>query len=302
MSRVTGEEDTDRPLLPASSQQQFDDEGDDAAADTDRLLPPPSDGPPDVNDDSSLTTIARVQRSANLSAHILSVTCVLVVLWWISLLGGLSTSSSSVHVFNWHPVLMITAFCFMTVAALAFRNRRRPRRHDANNANNANSRSVLKWTHSIAWTVAALCAIVALLAVFKSHNDSNVSGKCIANLYSLHSWIGIGVICLYLLQFCMGMYSFALPPITTMSRHQKAQILRLHKFLGPFIYNTTAATILLGIQEKEGFVGCSYSVSKADLFPPQHFFDIPFACRMSHLLGILVLAVTLSTNLALHEF
>jgi hypothetical protein len=199
---------------------------------------------------------------------------------------------------------MITAFCFMTVAALAFRSRQQ-RSSINNNNSNHQRRVVLKFTHGLSWTVAALCAMVALLAVVQSHNDATVSGKFIANLYSLHSWIGVGVIIMYMVQFSMGVLTFACPTplfMSLSSPNKKARFMQVHKFLGPFIYNCTAATILLGIQEKEGFIGCSYAVAKVDLFPPSHFFEIPYSCRVSHLLGVLVLAVTLCTNLALHEF
>jgi cytochrome b-561 len=271
--------------------------------DTDPLLPPAADAADHLeeplDDDGWSNRIATVQRTANVVAHILSFMCVLVVIWWISLLGGLSfwngqSSRNKTHVFNWHPLLMITAFCFMTVAALAFRSRQR----------NAIRRVVLKFTHGMAWTVAALCAIVALLAVVQSHNDATVSGKFIANLYSLHSWIGVGVIIMYMVQFGMGVFTFACPTLSFMSSspNKKARIMRIHKFMGPFIYNCAAATILLGIEEKEGFIGCSYAVSSPDLFPPRHFLEIPYSCRVSHLLGVLVLAVTLCANLALHQF
>mmetsp|Transcript_52356 Transcript_52356/g.157139 ORF Transcript_52356/g.157139 Transcript_52356/m.157139 type:complete len:89 (+) Transcript_52356:768-1034(+) len=76
----------------------------------------------------------------------------------------------------------------------------------------------------------------------------------------------------------------------------------LHKFMGPFIYISMAATILLGIQEKEGFIGCHYEVTKPDLFPPAHLSEIPRACKISHSLGIIVLVTTLSTTFALHDF
>jgi cytochrome b-561 len=106
---------------------------------------------------------------------------------------------------------------------------------------------------------------------------------------------------MYISQFSIGFVSFAWPK-SSMTSTKKARILQLHKFVGPFIYNATAATILLGIQEKEGFIECAYTVTKADVIPIQHFFDIPAACRTSHGLGILVLCVALCTNLALYDF
>lgn len=242
------------------------------------------------HDNQWSATLVQLQRYANMLAHILSLLCVITVIVWISALGGLSLQDGkSKQVFNWHPLLMICAFSFMTVATLSFR---------LSVAITAN-RSYKKLLHGIAWSVAALCAFVALLAVFKSHNDA-VSGF-IANLYSLHSWIGIAVVGMYGIQFLVGIFSFAWP-LATMTPTRKARILQLHKFIGPFVYNATAATILLGIQEKEGFIGCSYTVTEADTFPVRHFFDIPSICRTSHLLGILVLAVALCTNLVLYDF
>jgi len=156
-----------------------------------------------------------------------------------------------------------------------------------------------KLLHGMAWTVAFLSALVALIAVFKSHNDPQ-SGY-IANLYSLHSWVGVAVILLYSIQFFMGIFSFVWP-LPSVTPAVKAKVMSFHRFMGPFVYNCSAATILLGIQEKEGFIGCSYSVNEADLFPPKHIMDIPASCRISHTLGIVVLCLALFTSFALHEF
>jgi cytochrome b-561 len=240
------------------------------------------------SDDAWNILVIRLQRYANIMAHVLSLTSVIVVIVWISALGGLSWQSGKAkQVFNWHPLLMICAFLFMTVASLSFRQ------------SFLGNRSRLKFTHGSAWSVAALCALVALIAVFKSHNDAK-SGF-IANLYSLHSWIGMAVIGMYLIQFFVGVVTFAWPP-ASMTPTRKGRILKLHKYVGPFIYNATAATILLGIQEKEGFIGCAYTVTKADVFPIQHFMDIPSVCRTSHGLGILVFGVAFCTNFALYDF
>lgn len=250
----------------------------------------------DNNDEQTSATSAfewnvlfiRMQRIANIMAHVLSLTSVIVVIVWISALGGLSWQRGSAkQVFNWHPLLMICAFMFMTVASLSFRNKL------------IGNRQTLKFIHGMAWSVAALCASVALIAVFMSHNDAR-SGY-VANLYSLHSWIGMAVIGMYLLQFLIGVFSFAWP-LASMTPSKKGRIMQFHKFVGPVVYNATAANILLGIQEKEGFIGCAYTVTKPDVFPIQHFLDIPSVCRTSHGLGILVFCIAICTNLALYDF
>jgi len=229
--------------------------------------------------------LARLQNTAIVMSHFFAFISMCLVISWIKKLGGLSWSDGAARqVFNWHPFLMVTAFCFMTVAALAFRLR-------------CGSRPLRKLVHGLSWSVALICVIVALAAVFKSHNDA-VSGF-IANMYSLHSWIGISLFILYSLQFLFGAYAFAWPG---MSPESKSKVLLLHKYMGPFVYNMMAFTMLLGIQEKEGFIGCSYAVDKVDRFPIANFGKIPSICKVSHTLGIFILFMALSTSFALYDF
>ena len=234
-----------------------------------------------------LDLLGRLQHWGCFASHGLAVMQAVLVVWWIHLLGGLSWQrGNSKLVFNWHPLLMILAFCFMTVATLSFRAPYR-----------SSNRWTVKLVHGSAWLVAAIFAAVALVAVFRSHNDP-ISGF-IANLYSLHSWIGMGVIGLYILQFFAGARFFAFGYGTPAG---KAKMVMIHSFVGPFIYIATTATIMLGIQEKEGFIKCGYSVKKADLLPLEHLFEIPAACLVSHSLGITVLATALCTMFAMHDF
>lgn len=198
--------------------------------------------------------------------------------------GGLSWNGDTKRVFNWHPFMMIIAFLFMTLASLTFRVK----------CFSSCDRNYIKLLHGIQWTVAAVCGTTGLIAVLKSHN---VSTPPIANLYSLHSWIGLSVIVLYLYQFFSGTAFFGFGLLSSSKR--RAKMLSFHKFLGPFIYLTTGTTILLGIQEKEGFIGCAYQVTTPDYNPAKHYSDIPAACRISHGLGLVVFSMMLSTTYAL---
>ncbi|CAB9517343.1 Probable ascorbate-specific transmembrane electron transporter [Seminavis robusta] len=233
--------------------------------------------------------LARWQTMASLLAHALALIMSLLVLWWVHLLGGLAWSAGKAkQVFLWHPLLMILAYAFMTVAALSFRF-----------PYQSSSRRIVKLVHGSSWAVAAIFGCIALIAVFRSHNDAK-SGF-IANLYSFHSWLGLGVVGLYVLQFLAGFFAFwwNVPQFSAVT---KAKILAVHAYLGPFLHMAVAATILLGIQEKEGFVGCGYKVDKADLFPLAHLGLIPHPCLVSHALGIAVFATALCTSFALHNF
>jgi cytochrome b-561 len=230
-----------------------------------------------------------LQRASLILAHFMALLSMIVVIIWIVLFGGLSWEKGhSKLVFNWHPLLMITAFCFMTVASLSFRYR------------GLGTRKLAKTLHGMAWTVALLCVIVALIAVFRSHNDE-LSGF-IANLYSLHSWIGIFVGVSYSVQFVAGLVTFGFPANSLrITPSFKAKMFLVHYSFSPIIYLTFMVTVLLGIQEKEGFVGCSYTITEADLIPFQNFLNIPESCRISHLLGFLVLFTAICTNFALYN-
>ena len=248
-----------------------------------------------VADESSALhpIVSKIQRYTNVVSHLLAISLILVVYWWISKLGGLSWQAGHAkQVFNWHPLLMVTAFSFMTVSSLSFRA---PWKHADRNVN--------KFVHALSWLVAALSAAVGLIAVFRSHNDS-VSGY-IANLYSLHSWIGTLVVILYIAQFILGVRAFGGIAVLANPRWSpswKRLLLQFHVVVGPWIYTLTGVTILLGIQEKEGFVGCAYHVDTPDLFPLQHWGKIPPPCLVSHMLGLLVFMTLISTGIALAEF
>mmetsp|Transcript_21500 Transcript_21500/g.32882 ORF Transcript_21500/g.32882 Transcript_21500/m.32882 type:complete len:302 (-) Transcript_21500:16-921(-) len=248
----------------------------------------------DEDEDKFGGSIKFLQHVASLTAHGLALMSVCVVTYWISLPavggGGLSWSKGDAkRVFNWHPLMMVTAYAFMTVASLSFRT--------WDNIPRSNRKAF----HAIAWTVAFMCGLIGLVAVFKSHNDG-ASGY-IANMYSLHSWIGSLVAALFILQFASAHMAIGFFPRFMSSLRLKTQILAVHQYLGPVIYVTTGATIMLGIQEKEGFIGtCAYQVDDADLMPIRHFFEISLECRVSHILGLIVFLEVLLGTFCLYEF
>lgn len=237
--------------------------------------------------------LTRAQYVACYISHLLAVAVVMLVCVWVSddAMGGGGvawTQGDAPRVFNWHPVMMVCSFGMMTVASLAFRV---PWKSQVRGTN--------KFLHGIEWAVAGLCLIVGVLAVVKSHNDP-VSGY-IANLYSFHSWIGVGVLFLYTSQFFVGGISFGLD-LKSMSQPTREKIVQVHRFVGPIIYNLFAVAILLGIQEKEGFIGCSYAVTEPDTFPTANLKRIPSACLIGHSLGIIVLCLALCTTFTVHDF
>jgi magnesium-transporting ATPase (P-type) len=241
-----------------------------------------------------------------LAAHILCFIALLLVFGWTHMLGGFSWQTGhSKQVFNWHPVLMVIAFAFITVATLSFRTNiiigTLVRRH-SDPLQQLDLHNLQKRIHGMAWLIAALCASFGLVAVFKSHNDP-VSGY-LSNWYSLHSWTGMMVILMYVIQFGMGFLAFWKPiAYFTTPTARKQKILQFHKTVGPILYCTITLTILLGIQEKEKFVVCSYPVvDKPDsVIPFSNLGRLPVACRISHLLAFVIVFTAICTSMALRQ-
>ncbi|XP_050139826.1 transmembrane ascorbate ferrireductase 1-like isoform X2 [Malus sylvestris] len=117
--------------------------------------------------------------------HTLGVTALaLVLVWTIHFRGGLAWEATNKNlIFNLHPVLMLLGIIIMGGEAIVS--------HKSLPFN----KETKKVIHLVLHTLALALGIIGIYLVFKNHNESGI-----ANLYSLHSWIGIGVIVLYGIQ------------------------------------------------------------------------------------------------------
>lgn len=248
---------------------------------------------------SSSPFLQRFQSVSIFISLILSPVAIILVSIWASTLGGVSWKEGEAkRVFNWHPVMMVTAYSVMNVGALVFRVSGTSS-YQASVGSAPNKRGIAKVTHASTWTLSFVFGIVGIIAVFQSHNDK-ISGY-IANLYSLHSWVGITVMTLYSLQFLFGIFAFG--GLLSGSRMLRNPVtMEIHKFTGTYIHILVTATILLGIQEKEGFVSCAYEVDSPDLMPVLNYAKIPYACKISHGLGLVILFMGLLTSFGLARF
>ena len=244
------------------------------------------------------------QRIAAMLAILLSYVCLILVCVWVNdeAMGGGGVSwkqGDAGRVFNWHPAMMILTFVFMTNASLTFRfHWTKP--------------LYAKLSHVLLWSTAVITASIGIHAVLQSHNDP-INGY-IANFYSFHSWLASTIILLFLIQFIVGIivFGFNLPNIICCSlslsssenhkKKMKQRIVVLHRFLGKFLYIATGATIMTGIQEKEGFINCSYTTNnkKDTIWNRQG--EIPPVCHVSHTLALFIFLLTFLTTFALHDF
>ncbi|KAG4984192.1 hypothetical protein AAZX31_10G223400 [Glycine max] len=169
-------------------------------------------------------------------AHVLAVVAsVLVVVWVVNFRGGLAWDSDNKSlIFNIHPVLIVIGLLVHGGEAIisykAFPLKK----------------EVKKLIHLVFHAIALILGIVGIYTAFKFHNESGI-----ANLYSLHSWLGIGVIVLYGIQWIYGFVIFFFPGGTPDIRRAS---LPWHALFGLFVFVLAVGTAALGFLEKLTFL------------------------------------------------
>ena len=158
---------------------------------------------------------------------------ILVITWTTYYLGGLSWTSPSTR-FNWHPLLMVIGLVYLYGNSMMIY---RVLRHEP--------KPKLKLIHGGINALAFLFAVVALIAVFSFHNDLNIP-----NMYSLHSWIGLGTVTLFGAQLVGGAATFLYPKTPG---HIRAMVLPLHVYGGSVMFALAVIACVSGITEKAIF-------------------------------------------------
>nr|XP_021494900.1 cytochrome b reductase 1 [Meriones unguiculatus] len=195
---------------------------------------------------------SRVFLGLLVSALLVGFLAVLFVLVWVlHFREGLGWDGGALE-FNWHPVLAVTGFVFIQgIAIIVYRL---PWTWKC-------SKLLMKSIHAGLNAVAAILAIIAVVAVFENH-----SVQQIPHLYSLHSWVGLTVVILYVLQLVAGFFIFLLPwaPISL-----RALIMPVHVYSGLLLFGTVIATVLMGMTEKLFF---DLKNPSYHTFPPEGVF------------------------------
>ncbi|KAL3834439.1 hypothetical protein ACJIZ3_009175 [Penstemon smallii] len=204
-------------------------------------------------------------------AHVLGiVAAILVLIWNISFRGGLAWEATNKNlIFNLHPVLMLIGLIIIGgEAIISYKSLplKKPEK---------------KLVHLILHAIALILGILGVYLAFKFHNESNI-----ANLYSLHSWLGIGVIVLYGIQWIYGFLVFFYPGGTSAIRSES---LPWHVLFGTFVYILAVATATLGYLEKLTFLQ-STGLAK---YGPEAFL-VNFTAIVTILFGTFVILTTLS--------
>eukprot|EP01126_Amoeba_proteus_P005268 TRINITY_DN11745_c0_g2_i33.p1 TRINITY_DN11745_c0_g2~~TRINITY_DN11745_c0_g2_i33.p1 ORF type:complete len:181 (-),score=31.01 TRINITY_DN11745_c0_g2_i33:230-772(-) len=90
------------------------------------------------------------------------------------------------------------------------------------------------------------CMIGGLVAVFTFHNNKNIP-----NLYSLHSWLGIGTVSVAFCQWITGFMYFFLDIFTPQARTKS---MYFHRYVGLAVFASGVSTACLGWLEKLMFL------------------------------------------------
>ncbi|XP_076659664.1 transmembrane ascorbate-dependent reductase CYB561 isoform X1 [Halictus rubicundus] len=161
---------------------------------------------------------------------------IFVAVWCNNYRGGFAWRSNPELEFNWHPLLMVIGFVFLYAnGMLIYRTQRNARKRR------------LKLIHGSIMLFIIVLVIIALVAVFDSHN---LSKEPIPNMYSLHSWVGLTSVILFCCQWLAGFSSFFYPGLQVPLR---ASYMPIHVYFGIAGFVGVIASCLLGLNEKAIF-------------------------------------------------
>jgi cytochrome b-561 len=168
---------------------------------------------------------------------------------------GLNTNP----VFAWHPILLTIAYAaLMGSALLSFTGGLAGRKPPS-----PKNRALRKNIHASLHALAGVFIGLGLAAVFTSQK---AAGRPL--FYTGHSWVGIGSIGLYALNFIGGFASFLLP--CTPGSVRKA-MLPFHNFVGWLAFGTGLQAIASGIEEMRVLILTVYmptnSIPQGNILP-----------------------------------
>lgn len=175
---------------------------------------------------------------------------VLVLIWIMLYTDGFGLSQPNFEFF-WHPFLMCFSMLFLySQSILAYRTGRNFQK------------KTLKTTHAILNFIILVLAIAGVKAVFDSHNDAQPPKP---NLYSMHSWIGLLTVILFVLQFLIGFISFLWPGA---SKALRSALLPFHVVAGTAGFFMACVTALMGLTEQAlwNITGYNQHVFEGNLF------------------------------------
>ncbi|KAI3734138.1 hypothetical protein L6452_13601 [Arctium lappa] len=184
----------------------------------------------------SRETLWRTASRITVSAHIFGILAnILMLVWLLHYREGLDLDSANPYrIFNVHPFLMFFGFIFLTgQAMMAYKTV-------------PADRVTQKFIHGFLNLSALVLGIVGIHAAFKFHDKANI-----VDMYSLHSWIGIGTFCIFILQWLFGFSLFVFPKASAVTR---ARLSPWHVFGGRTLLYMAICAAETGLMQKFTFM------------------------------------------------
>ncbi|XP_025195545.1 cytochrome b561-like [Melanaphis sacchari] len=180
-----------------------------------------------------MTDSTKLYKKFYILFQVIGLALIYFVYYWIVVYrGGFSFTVPKI-IFNWHPLLMTIAFIYLFANAIL---------HYRTFPNN--KKQNLKNQHAFIHGCIIILIVIASFAAFVSHQYAVPK---IPHLYSLHSWLGVITIVMFLSQFISGLWCFLYPGVAAQHRETLAPY---HVFFGISIFTLAVATSVLGFTEK----------------------------------------------------
>ncbi|KAH7570827.1 hypothetical protein ACOSP7_019287 [Xanthoceras sorbifolium] len=165
-------------------------------------------------------------------AHLLFIAVTtLVLVWLLDKREGLAfESKNKSKIFNLHPLFMIIGFILIGgEAIMAYKTIPATRRTQ-------------KAVHGVLHSIALVSGALGIFAVFKFQNEQGI-----ADMYTLHSWLGIITISLYALQWLLAFFSYVFPGA---EKGTRATYQSWHTLFGLVIFFLAICTAEMGLLQK----------------------------------------------------
>ena len=150
---------------------------------------------------------------------------------------GLSWQNDRKQQFNTHAALMLLGFIFLNgQAMLIYRSFQ------------CCSKIYTKILHTILFVLATSAISLGLILGYTAQENVGSTNKPIMHFYSLHAWIGLSTVGLFVLQFVFGFVSFLILLCCDSATSKfRAALLPIHKTFGLIIFSLAISTCLTGL-------------------------------------------------------
>lgn len=199
-------------------------------------------------------------------------------------LGGLNWT---VYTFNWHPIMMVSGLVFCSITAiLSYRLVPIPK-------------AWTKLIHGFLHSCGIVCLSIGLSAIFISNNyrNKNITDVYYPDLFSLHSFVGIGALILYGGNYVLGFFHYVMP----MPLHFKERYMPTHVFIGSFAFFAAIMAALTGLMELATEYNCQPTQDTADLDTSKQYLTMNSGCRLMNSTALVLFATAFCAALAIWE-